>query len=142
MFAIQEASGPYVDGYLDGYEDGHLDYRWGHYYLGDRRLRRQDLNDYIGYSLYGGKYRKACNQYFCGISLTTVGVSILIFTAAEHICQNRFDNNPAFQDKFFKDGSNGSTGYIIGYTAGAACIGAGIPLWVKSNKTLNEIADD
>lgn len=52
------ATGPYVDGYMDGYDDRGLDYRWGHYYMHDRRLRRQELTDYIGYSLYGEKYRK------------------------------------------------------------------------------------
>lgn len=64
------ATGPYADGYFDGYDDGCLDYRRGHYYMHDRRLRRQELTDYIGYSLYGGKYRKASNQYMWGMILT------------------------------------------------------------------------
>ena len=72
------ATGPYADGYMDGYDDGCLDYRWGHYYLHDRRIRRQELTDYIGYSLYGGKYRKASNNYFWGMALTGYGVLALI----------------------------------------------------------------
>lgn len=143
VFGGQGVTGPYVDGYMDGYDDGLLDYRWGHYYLGDRRLRRQDLTDYIGYSLYGGKYRKANNQYFWGAALTGIGAVILIGTVTDQIYQSNFNNNPAFQDDFFKDHSNNNVaGHVIGYVAGAACLGAGIPLWIKADRTLNEIADD
>lgn len=143
VFAGNNVTGPYVDGYLDGYDDGRLDYRRGHYYIHDRRLHGEELSDYIGYSLYGAKYRKASNQYFWGISLTGVGAAIIIFAATEHICQNRLNNDPDFQDNFFKDHSNNTGGYIIGgYAAGAVCLGVGIPLWVKADKTFNEIADD
>ena len=144
VFAGQSASGPYVDGYIDGYDDGLLDYRWGGYYLGNRRLRGQDLTDYIGYSLYGGKYRKANNQYFWGAALTGIGVLILVGTVTDQLYQSKFNNDPAFQDKFYKDHhSNDKTiGYILGYAAGAACLGTGIPLWRKADRTLNEIADD
>lgn len=143
VFAGRNVSGPYVDGYLDGYDDGLLDYRWGHYYLGNRRLRGQDLTDYIGYSLYGGEYRKASNQYFFGMALTGIGVLTLIGSVTGHIFENKARNDPDFQDDFFKDHSNyDATGYIIGYTASAACLGAGIPLWIKGDRKFNEIADD
>lgn len=139
----QGVAGPYVKGYLDGYDDGLLDYRWGNYYLGDRRLRRQELTDYIGYSLYGEKYRKANNRYYWGVALTGIGVFILAGTVTDQIYQSRFNNNPAFQDKFFKDNQdNGAIGHILGYAAGVACLGSGIPLWIKADRTLNEIADD
>lgn len=143
VFRRNNVTGPYVDGYLDGYDDGLLDYRRGHYYLGDRRLRRQDLSDYIGYSLYGEKYRKANNQYFWGAALTGIGALVLVCTVTGQIYQSEFNNNPAFQDEFFKDHSNNDTiGYVLGYAAGAACLGVGIPLWRKGNKAFNEIADD
>lgn len=139
----QGITGPYVYGYIDGYDDGRLDYRWGNYYLGDRRLRRQELADYIGYSLYGQKYRKANNQYFWGVVLTGLGAFILTGTVTSQIHQSRFDNNPAFQDKVFKeDSNNNSIGHTLGYVAGVACLGSGIPLWVKGNRKFNEIADD
>ena len=32
--------------------------------------------------------------------------------------------------------------YVAGGIAGAACLGAGIPLWIKGNRKLNAIADD
>ncbi len=137
------ATGPYADGYFDGYDDGCLDYRRGHYYMHDRRLRRQELTDYIGYSLYGGKYRKASNQYMWGMILTGLGVFAVTATTMDLIFSNKENNDPHFQDEFFKDHSErNSTGYVIGYVAGAGCLGAGIPLWIKSNKTFNEIADD
>lgn len=143
VFTGQGITGPYVDGYIDGYDDGRLDYRWGNYYLGDRRLRRQELADYIGYSLYGEKYRKANNQYYWGVVLTGLGAFILTYTVTSQIFQSRFDNNPAFQDKVFKeDSNNNSIGHTLGYVAGAACLGSGIPLWVKGNRKFNEIADD
>ncbi len=44
---------------------------------------------------------------------------------------------------FFKSNSSSYTAlYAVGYVVGAACLGAGIPLWVKGNKKLGEIADD
>lgn len=143
VFAGNETTGPYVDGYLDGYDDGLLDYRRGHYYIHDRRLRRGEIADYIGYSLYGEKYRKAMKNQFWGIALTSVGVCIVVSSAVSHIFDSQANNDPAFQDEFFKEHSNyNPTGYIIGYAAGAACLGVGIPLWVKSDKAFNEIADD
>lgn len=137
------ATGPYVDGYLDGYDDGSLDYRWGHYYMHDHRLRREELTDYIGYSLYGGKYRKASNQYMWGMILTGLGAFAVTMTTVDLIFSNRENNDPNFQDEFFKDHSErSSTGYVVGYIAGAGCLGAGIPLWIKADKAFNEIADD
>ncbi len=39
--------------------------------------------------------------------------------------------------------STGSdAGIAVGYIASAACLGAGIPLWVKGTKGLRKIADD
>lgn len=135
------ATGPYADGYMDGYDDGCLDYRWGHYYLHDRRIRRQELTDYIGYSLYGGKYRKASNNYFWGMALTGYGVLALIASTTGLVFESRMNSDPAFQDDFFKDNSN-TLGYVLGYATGAACLGVGIPLWIKGDRQLNGIADD
>lgn len=138
------SASPYVDGYLDGYDDGSLDYRWGHYYMHDRRLRRQELTDYIGYSLYGKKYRKASNQFTWGMILTGIGAFAISITTMDLIFSNREKNDPDFQDDFFKENSESSNGagYAVGYAASAVCLGFGIPLWVKGNKKFNEIADD
>lgn len=138
------ATGPYANGYFDGYDDGCLDYRRGHYYMHDRRLRRQELTDYIGYSLYGEKYRKASSQYTWGMILTGIGAFGISITTMDLIFSNREKNDPNFQDDFFKknSGPSNGTGYAVGYAASAACLGFGIPLWVKGNKKFNEIADD
>lgn len=91
------ATGPYVDGYMDGYDDRGLDYRWGHYYMHDRRLRRQELTDYIGYSLYGGKYRKASNQYMWGMILTGLGVFAVTATTMDLIFSNKENTTRIFR---------------------------------------------
>ena len=43
-----------------------------------------------------------------------------------------------------RDDDHSSIGvlYVAGGIAGAACLGAGIPLWIKGNRKLNAIADD
>lgn len=131
------ATGPYVDGYMDGCDDGSLDYRWGHYYMHDRRLRRQELTDYIGYSLYGEKYRKASNQFTWGMMLTGAGVFAVIASTSGLTFESKKDN--------IMDESSDSAsviGYVLGYAAGAACLGFGIPLWIKGDKAFNKIADD
>ena len=57
------------------------------------------------------------------------------------VFESRMNSDPAFQDDFFKDNSN-TLGYVLGYATGAACLGVGIPLWVKGDRQLNGIADD
>lgn len=140
---------PYGGGYYGGYYDGYdgdyfpLDYRWGGYYRGDRRLRGQDLSDYIGYSLYGGEYMNATSRYYWGLTLTGVGVVTLISSIVGNIMENDFNHNPVVSgDPFFDNGSNNSAIYVVGYVAGAACLGAGIPLWVSGGSKLRSIADD
>ena len=39
------------------------------------------------------------------------------------------------------DHSSGAL-YVAGGIAGAACLGVGIPLWIRGNRKLNAIADD
>lgn len=131
------ATGPYADGYFDGYDDGCLDYRRGHYYMHDRRLRRQELTDYIGYSLYGEKYRKASNQYTWGMMLTGAGVFAVIASTSGLTFESKKNN---IMDE--SSDSASVAGYVLGYAAGAACLGFGIPLWIKGDKAFNEIADD
>ena len=129
--------------YPDFYEDSPLEYRYGHYYIHDARVDAQIMSQMLGYSLYGDKYRTANLQYFWGMSLTLSGVTILAGTLVTHLMDNAFNSDPSFNDPFFKSNSSSYTAlYAVGYVVGAACLGAGIPLWVKGNKKLGEIADD
>lgn len=129
--------------YPDFYGDSLLEYRYGHYYIHDARVDAQIMSQMLGYSLYGDKYRTANLQYFWGMSLTLSGVTILAGTLVTHLMDNAFNSGPAFDDPFFKSNSSSNTAlYAVGYVLGAACLGAGIPLWVKGNKKLGEIADD
>ncbi len=136
QFFKTEETGPYVF-----YDKEYLGYWNGHFYRGHRRLSQKEISDAIGYSLYGSKYRKAMNQYTYGVLLTISGAITVSLTTALACINNDHNNDPAFQDPFFKKRDN-TVGVIIGYVVGAACLGSGIPLWIKGNKGLNEIADD
>ena len=118
-----------------------IDYRWGHYYSPYGRISREDIIDYIGYSLYGSEYMKASNRYVWGIHLTGAGASAILISIATHIAYAGMDR---FSDRHGMSGhsTDYSAGIAVGYIAGAACLGAGIPLWVKGSKGLRKIADD
>ena len=116
-----------------------LDYRWGHYYGPYGRISRGQIADYIGYSLYGSEYMKASNQYTWGIGLTGAGVAGFIVTIAAHIAYAEMHD---FTSQHGMHSSGSDIGVAAGYIGSAACLGAGIPLWVKGSKGLRKIADD
>lgn len=123
-----------------------LDYRWGHYYGPYGRISRGQIADYIGYSLYGSEYMKASNQYTWGICLTGAGVAGLLVTIAAHIAYAEMNDFYADMNDFpsqpVMHSSGSDIGVAAGYIGSAACLGAGIPLWVKGSKGLRKIADD
>ena len=116
-----------------------MDYRWGHYYSPYGRLSRDEIIDYIGYSLYGSEYIKASNQFFWGMSLTGIGVTGLIFTLAVHLAETEMND---FSQQHGMGGRTNDAAFAAGYIISAGCLGAGIPLWVKGDKGLKKIADD
>ncbi len=116
-----------------------LDYRWGHYYGPYGSISRGQIADYIGYSLYGSEYMKASNQYTWGIYLTGAGVAGLVVTIAAHIAYAEMND---FTSQHGMHSSGSDIGVAAGYIGSAACLGAGIPLWVKGSKGLRKIADD
>lgn len=125
---------------------GPLEYRWGHYYDRRGRLYAEQLQDYLGVSLYGSDYRKACSQYQCGLWLTIGGATLLVSSIISGAMLS--DHNRAVASMNMPSSMRGndhsSMGalYVAGGIAGAACLGAGIPLWIKGNRKLNAIADD
>ena len=137
------AQSPYV---YDIY--GPLEYRRGHFYDRHGRLYEDQLRDYLGVSLYGSDYLKAQNQLTGGMWLTFGGTALLAsaiiggaFQADFNATSARMHANSAFFDSPYSS-SGEMTLYIIGGIAGAACIGVGIPLWVKGGRKMNAIADD
>lgn len=116
-----------------------IDYRRGKFYERHGRVSSQEIYDYIGYTLYGSEYMKARDQYVWGMSLTFIGVGAMIITATAHVASNRMDELTSLHG-MENPGSN--AGVIAGYVAGAGCLAAGIPLWVKGNRGLRRIADD
>ena len=112
----------YGYGYEYGY--GPIRYHSGHFY----DQRNKDMADIIGVSRYGSRYLKAKDQLEWGSLLTVTGAAMLggaIFFAA---------NSSGM-------GTNGS-GYAVAGVAGAVGMAVGIPLWIKGNKKMHEIADD
>lgn len=82
---------------------------------------------------------KASNQYTWGIGLTGAGVAGLIVTIAAHIAYAEMND---FTSQYGMHSSGSDIGVAAGYIGSAACLGAGIPLWVKGSKGLRKIADD
>lgn len=139
--AVPLLPGPWPDYYEeDPYE---LEYRWGGYYCNHRRISGQTLADYIGYSLYGGDYRRAKSQFIWGYSLTSLGLAAVVTTLVVQLMEEDSERFMRENMTMLKsDSSSSPAGYIAGYAIGAACLGAGIPLWVSGNRKLGRIADD
>lgn len=116
-----------------------LDYRWGHFYGPYGRISRGEIADFIGYSLYGSEYMKASNQYTRGAYLTGAGVAGVLVTIFAHIAYSEMND---FTSQHGMHSAGSDAGVAVGYIASAACLGAGIPLWVKGTKGLRKIADD
>ncbi len=95
----------------------------GNLYLGSRSRYGAMQADYVAFNLYGDEYYAARRCRKWGNSLTWVGGAALVagFT--------------------FWASSELEGGAVIA-AAGAACLGAGIPLLVKGNRKLKGIAED
>ncbi len=96
----------------------------GNLYLGSRSRYGAMQADYVAFNLYGDEYYAARKNWKWGSSLTWIGS---MFAAG---------------GLTFWAISGGLEGGIVLTAAGAACLGAGIPLWVKGSKKLKGIADD
>ena len=114
--------------------------RRGDYYYSRGRISNQHIYDYIGYSLYGGEYMKARNQYTWGMALTFIGIGGLLITTTAYAATSEMNK---FEEIHGMESTGGSVAAVIaGYTVSAGCMAAGIPLWVKGNRGLRRIADD
>ncbi len=126
---------------------GPLEYRWGHYYDRRGRLYGEHLRDYLGVSLYGSDYLKASSQYQWGLWLTLGGAALLLSSVSFNAMMSDYDRSVASMNmpsSWQEEDSHSSMGAYFAAEGliGAACIGVGIPLWVKGNRKLNAIADD
>ena len=126
---------------------GPLEYRWGHYYDRHGRLYGEQLRDYLGVSLYGSEYLKASNQYQWGFWLTLGGATLLLSSVSFIAIQLDYNRSVASMNMPLHMRTENDDSNMIAYEAGvgligAACIGVGIPLWIKGNRKLNAIADD
>ena len=130
-----DAIGPY----------GPLEYRWGHYYDRRGRLYADQLRDYLGVSLYGSDYLKADRQLTWGLVLTVTGATILVGSLVAGGASAQYNRNVSSMNLPYhmrETAASSPAPYIVGGLVGAACLGFGIPLWVKGDKKLNAIADD
>ncbi|MBO4610759.1 MAG: hypothetical protein J5668_01495 [Bacteroidales bacterium] len=126
-----------ISGYSTPYDYygiyGPLEYRNGHYY--DRRgpIREDRIRDYLGVSLYGSDYLKAKKQLAGGILLTTSGVGGLVMAAIGGMAAANAPEEFQMTPGIFA---------LAAGIAGVACLGVGIPLWVKGDRKMNAMADD
>ena len=130
-----DAIGPY----------GPLEYRWGHYYDRRGRLYADQLRDYLGVSLYGSDYLKADRQLTWGLVLTVTGATFLVGSLVAGGASAEYNRNVSSMNLPYhmrETAASSPAPYIVGGLVGAACLGFGIPLWVKGDKKLNAIADD
>lgn len=124
--------GPYSHNPFQSY--GPLEYRWGHYYDRRGRLDEDQLRDYMGVSLYGSDYLKASRQYSWGVNLVICGGTLLLGSIVGASIHADFNARSGE--------SSSDTLDAVCAVAGVACLGAGIPLWIKGNKKMNAFADD
>ncbi len=136
---IEPYHSPYGYGYEHGYMGyGPLMYRHGSYYDRRGRLREEQIRDYLGVSLYGSDYIKAERQLYWGFGLTLVGITGCAFFGSVAAIAN---HKPEWATSSEEDVEDRSFA-IIGLIANVACVGVGIPLWIKGDKKLNAMADD
>ena len=126
---------------------GPLRYRWGHYYDRRGKLYGEQLRDYLGVSLYGSDYLKAASQYQWGSWLTIGGAAVFLSSISFSAMLSDYNRSVASMDlpsSWRTDNDTSSIRAFYGAMGliGAACIGVGIPLWIKGNRKLNVIADD
>lgn len=124
---------------------GPLEYRWGHYYDRRGRLYADQLRDYLGVSLYGSDYLKADRQLTWGLLLTITGATVLAGSLVAGGASAEYNRNVSSMNLPYhmrESARDSQAPYIVGGIVGAACLGFGIPLWVKGDKKLNAIADD
>lgn len=114
---------------------GPVRYRHGRYY--DYRGVPVDSYDYyMGVALYGSDYTKARSRLFWGISLTGLGAALVTASAVGSSMVADYNRGVSGYGRVSND-----TETILG-VMGAACLGAGIPLWISGNRKFNKIADD
>ncbi len=98
-------------------------FNFGNLYLGSRSRYGAMQADYLAFNLYGDDYYAAKRNWTWGSSLTWAG-SMMLFGG------------------FTFWAVSGLEGGALLTGVGAACLGAGIPLWVNGSKRLKGIADD
>ncbi len=105
----------------------------GRLYLGSRSRYGAMQADYIAFNLYGDEYQRARNSRVWGYGFVWAG-SLLALTGLSMISISNMDMGMITRDY--------DTIGTVATLAGAACLGAGIPLVISGNKRLRGIADD
>ena len=116
-----------------------LDYRWGHIYDGYRRLHTQEVIDYLGYTTYGSEYMRAKSNVQWGFSLTAGGAVAALFGTS--LLSSVLDSNRFTEEHGMSMRSSPAQG-VVPMVVGAACLGVGIPLWVRGSRQMRSMVDD
>lgn len=121
---------------------GPIVYHWGSFYDDRGRLYGKQMRKYLADTPYIGDYKKARNQFLWGSGLTVGGATLVLSAIAGGtffaIMNSRYTEAGATTSL-----SSKLPAVFIGTgLAGAACVGAGIPLWIKGNRELGAITDE
>lgn len=139
FFAIPAYSQIVIQPY-DPYDSGSfLDYRRGGIYNGYRRLHTDDVIEYLGYTTYGSEYMRAKSNVTWGFSLTAGGAVASIFGAS--LLAAVQDSNRFTEEHGMSMRLSPAQG-IVPMVIGAACLGVGIPLWVRGSRQMRSMVDD
>lgn len=124
---------------------GPLVYRGGSYYDLRGRLYNKQMRAYLSGTPYLQDYMKGRNLFSWGSGLTVGGATLLLASAAGGGFYTYFSNKLRAAAAESEDGvtpQNLFPAFIAGGALGAVCLGAGIPLWIKGSRKLNDVADN
>ena len=124
---------------------GELQYRGGIFYDLRGRLYNKQVRTYLSDTPFIDDYKKGRNQFLWGSGLTVSGGILLLSSVAGGAFYAYFSNKlTQTTEQAETTGSPiGRFAFFIGAgVAGAACLGAGIPLWIKGNHKLADVAGD
>lgn len=139
VFPHKNAANPKLEEDLGPY--GPIVYRSGIFYDDRGRLYSKQMRSYLSDTPFAADYKKARRQFMWGSGLTVGGSTLVLASVAGGtffaIMNRGMDTSTTTNSITSKMPAVLLT---MGLT-GAACLGAGIPLWVSGNRKLASITD-
>jgi len=123
---------------------GELQYSMGGFYDLRGRLYNKQVRQYLSDTPFIQDYQKGRNQFVLGSGLTVGGSTLLLASVASGAVYAYISNQLSQMNEEENAGStlNMFPFFIGAGVLGVACLGAGIPLWIKGNQRLSDVADN